>query len=71
MPPRIIEAESKKREDSDSEINTTPPNAAITGTNSWANAATVADKPPSAIYQMVYPMPDATAPDSTAKRTPF
>ena len=71
MPPSIMAADSKKWNAIGSETKITPPNAAITGTDSWATAAKVADKPRSAVYQMVYPVPDAIAPDSTAKRIHF
>lgn len=53
MPPNIIAAESRKRNDMDSEINMTPPSAAIKGTDSCETAARVVDKPRNAKYQIV------------------
>ena len=62
----IDEGTGAKRSVIVSPINTTPPIAAITGTDNWTTAACVVDRPPSAMYQIVYPKPDAIAPDRIA-----
>ena len=43
-----------------------PPRAAITGTLSWTVAACVARNWGSAVYQMAYPIPEASAPEAIA-----
>src|SRR5688572_987737 len=50
--------------------STTPPHAAMTGTDSCTIAARVAVRPRKAAYQITYPTPEATAPESTASRIP-
>src|SRR4051812_48824432 len=69
-PPRIAIDASSRRKLSSSPSNITPPSAAITGTVNWTAAALVTVKPRSAVYQITYPRPEVTPPDSTAYQTP-
>lgn len=50
---------------------TIPPRAAITGTLSCTVAAWVALNPGNAVYQIVYPIPEARAPDAIAYQNPI
>ena len=50
---------------------TIPPRAAITGTLSCTVAAWVAFNPGNAVYQIVYPIPEAKAPDAIAYQNPI
>ena len=47
-----------------------PPKAAMTGTLSCTIAALVALNAGNAVYQMTYPIPEASAPDETAYQNP-
>ena len=71
IPPRINAPARNKRLDTASERITTPLHAAITGTESWTIAARVVVRPRSAVYQITYPTPEATAPESVASHIPF
>src|SRR5713101_2114301 len=70
MPPRIAAEAAARRGVIASDRNTTPPNAAISGTDNCTVAARMADSPFSAAYQMTYPMPDVSAPEAIARATP-
>ena len=47
-----------------------PPQAANIGTESWMMAARVVLSPRKAEYQITYPTPEASAPESTANKIP-
>ena len=70
MPPRINMAATINRGDSASPSSTTPPSAAIAGTDSWTMAAWRVLRWLSAAYQSTYPTPEVTAPDATARIAP-
>src|SRR5580698_184486 len=63
MPPRIAVEATVRRGVIASDRNTTPPNAAISGTDNCTVAARMAESLRNAAYQMTYPMPDVSAPD--------
>ena len=70
MPPMIATAAASRRNVNGSPRNSTPPNAAMTGTLSCTVAAVVDFICGSAVYQIAYPTPDARAPDRHAYTTP-
>src|SRR5580704_6416487 len=70
MPPRIAVEAAIRRGVIASDRNTTPPNAAISGTDNCTVAARMAESLRSAPYQMTYPMPDVSAPEAIARATP-
>src|SRR5689334_20551093 len=60
-----------KRKLMDSPRKMIPPSAAITGTLSWTVAAWAAFNQGKAVYQIVYPIPEANAPDAIAYQIPI
>ena len=71
IPPKISIDDNIKRILIDSEIKISPPNAAITGTESCTIDATVVDIFRSTIYQRIYPKPEVIAPETTARKKPL
>ena len=70
-PPSITTLATVSLTDICSPRNTTPPNAARTGTRSWTIAARVAVRPRSTLYQRTYPSPEVSVPDTTARTRPM
>src|ERR1039457_4774458 len=70
MPPRMARDATTKRTLRDSPRIMMPPNAAMTGTLSGTVAAVVAFSAGSTEYQVAYPNPEATAPETMEYKTP-
>ena len=69
-PPSVAMDAIRRRIDNSSAKSNTPPNAAIAGTDSCTVAASVPDNPLSAVYQIAYPIAEATPPERAANRIP-
>ena len=69
-PPRIQPLVPTSRSVSTSPNITSAPNAAIIGTVNCTVAACVVESPGNARYQIAYPSPEVTTPETTASPTP-
>lgn len=69
-PPRVATDANNSRVVTSSDMNATPPRAAIAGTDSCTVAALVAASPFIASYQIAYPIPDVTPPEIAASASP-
>ncbi len=70
IPPRMATEATIRRRVMDSPSRTMPPIAAMTGTLSCTVAAVVARRCGRTLYQMMYPIADASAPDTMAYASP-